>query len=724
MSFISLFCPAFISLALYLNLFNRKRDVLNDLSYYFICNMIVNSIVLLTVRFVFGHEEITWTIVFTIKYLFMSSIVSCILPFIINYLNNNVGKWLLPAKKIIDTGFNKNGEFSFKLLYKKNKKLFNSIIFIASSFLFFYIIEFAIRITAVKIGDFGHNIFMSPFLFTICYYIIFLLFQLYLPRVLSKIFSIINYIFYIVLFIVNYMLLHIKSEALSVGELTNASEGAKYLNFIIKEINVVFIIVVVLIVICAIVNYIFLNRVNIRRRVKPILISLLVIIACYLLGLLVLPSSKNDWENVNTERYYYYNFVNSKRSLAVLGLYEYTYRDMRLSLVNKFSKYGTNEEIETIIKKHHVDIEKNDYTGIFKDKNLVMVMLESIDYATVEEDVMPTFTKILNNGWSFPERYSALSDGGSTILTEYVSQTGLFYNPSLYEDIFKSDYTYSLPNMFNNNGYVTNSMHANSGSYYNRQELHRLLGFNNSYFIKDMNKNGKYVLYNDSQMIDYNELYSKIIPQDKEKFMSFIITITPHGPYDETNTICNENNHNSSQKDCFNYLAEDTDKFIDHLVKKLDNDGLLDDTIIVLYTDHPAYAYDYPEAYLNSLKQIDKNKKIKSIPFVIYNPNLEAKVFNNLIINDTDIVPTLLNMFGIEYNSDDYLGVDMFSSNHKNLALFTDGSWYDGNIYSANQNIDTNTKNYRTNSQYVMDKLELNKMILSNHYYNKNNRNN
>ena len=59
MSFISLFCPAFISLAIYLNLFNRKRDVLKDLSYYFICNMIVNSIVLLTVRFVFGHEEIT-----------------------------------------------------------------------------------------------------------------------------------------------------------------------------------------------------------------------------------------------------------------------------------------------------------------------------------------------------------------------------------------------------------------------------------------------------------------------------------------------------------------------------------------------------------------------------------------------------------------------------------------------------------------------------------------
>ena len=722
MSFISLFCPAFISFAIYLNLFNRKRDVLKDLSYYFICNMIVNAIVLLTVRFIFGHEEITWTIVFTIKYLLMGSIVACILPFIINCLNNNVGKWLLPVKKIIDTGINKNGEFSFKLLYKKNKKLSNNIIFITSSFLFFYIIEIAIRITAIRASDFGLNAFISSFLFTLCYYIIFIVIQIYLPKVLSKIFSVINYIFYILLFIVNYMLIHIKGEALSVGELTNASEGAKYFNFIFKEINIIFIIIIVLAIVCSVINYINLKKCSFRRNYKMFLMTLLASLICLFLGIVLLPGSTDEWENVNSAKYYYNNFVNSKKSLAVLGLYEYTYRELHLSFKNRHNKYGNVDSIKDNLKKYHVNRENNEYTGLFKDKNLIMVMLESIDYVTIDEKAMPTFTNVLNNSWVFPERYSALSDGGSTLLTEYVSQTGLIYDNGFFEDIFKDDYSYALPNMFNKAGYVTNSMHANNGSYYNRQELHNLLGFNNSYFLKDIDE--KYELYNDPQMIDNNELYSKIIPIGNEKFMSYFITITAHGPYDSTNEYCVNANHGKSQKDCFNYVAGDTDSFIEHLIQKLKDDGLLDDTIIVFYTDHPAYAYDYPTSYLNGLNKIDNNHKIKSVPFAIYNPNLEPRSFDDLLVNDTDIVPTLLNLFGIDYNPDDYLGVDIFSQYHKNLSWFTDGSWYDGNIYSANPEVDTSTNSYKDNSQYVWDKLELNRMILSNNYYNKNNRNN
>ena len=718
MSFISLMGPAFISLVIYLNFKNHRKNLLKDMSYYAICNIIINACVLLVVSYVFGHENITWTVQFTLKYLFMASVIATILPFIIRGVFKFVGKWLPPTQEIIETGINKNGRFSVILFCKKNKTLANNIIFILSGLAFFYILEIAARFTAVRISNFGYNVFVSPFLFTMGYFLIFLLIQIYLPRVLAKIFSIVSYMFYIVLFIANYMLLHIKSEALSVGELTNTGEGAKYLNFIVKELNFVFILVIVLAIVSIVINYRYLKRIKVKKQIKPTLIVMGAIVVCYLLGVLLLPTTNNDWETITTPRYYYNNFINSKKSLAVLGLYEYTYRDAYLSLKSRNNTYGNTSEIEAAIAKYHLEREDNQYTGIFKDKNLIMVMLESIDYVVTDKDVMPAFSNVMKNSWNFPNRYSALSSGGSTILTEYVSQTGLLYDQVYYNDIFKNEYDYSLVNLFKQAGYSTNSMHSNFGSYYNRQQLHSVLGYEHSYFLQDMSN--QYELYNDPQLVDNDDLYNKIIPHDQDKFMSYIVTITPHGPYDDTNEFCTKANHDSSQTDCFNYLAGDTDKFVDHLLKRLENDDLLKDTVIVFYTDHPAYAYDYPKDYLNSLKTIDEQKHIKAVPFVIYSQDLGYKSFDNLLFSDIDIVPTLLNMFGIDYNPDDYLGVDLFSKDHMNLSIFTDHTWYDGNVYSGDLEVDTSTESYRNNTQYVNDKLELNSMILSNHYYNKN----
>ena len=124
---------------------------------------------------------------------------------------------------------------------------------------------------------------------------------------------------------------------------------------------------------------------------------------------------------------------------------------------------------------------------------------------------MPTLTNIKNTGIDFVNRYSPSFGGGSTINTEFASLTGL-YATVTEKPIFRYDdnsYDYSLPNLFKNNGYLVNSLHMNTGSFYNRENFHLTLGFENHYALSDLidNTNFEY----DTNLIKNNDSYNYII---------------------------------------------------------------------------------------------------------------------------------------------------------------------------------------------------------------------
>ena len=139
---------------------------------------------------------------------------------------------------------------------------------------------------------------------------------------------------------------------------------------------------------------------------------------------------------------------------------------------------------------------------------------------------------------------------------------------------------------------------------------------------------------------------------------------------------------------------------------------------MLLYTDHQAYSYDYPTDYLDGLPTIDVNKQIKALPFTIYSTNLKWKKIDDILINDFDILPTILNLFGISYNPNYYIGIDIFDETRKNILIFSDGSWYDG--YNYSMYIDDNEKDEETkiNYTYANNINKLSEMMISNNYYN------
>lgn len=567
-----------------------------------------------------------------------------------------------------------------------------------------------LRIMANDIMNFYSFKELCPNLLSISIIVFFIIVLYLLPKKVSKITLIICYIFTLILFIVNYMLLNIKGQTLSVFDLNNASEGMKYLNFILGEINIEFILILFISIVTLIISILLLNKINInlklRKKVLIFIFSFVALIGCQKYALTFLGNYEiGVWGEMTHPKYYYDNYINSNKSLLVTGLYRYTIRDINLYLKDRNESYGNKEEVQKLIEKYNVKEEKNNYSDIFKDKNLIMIMMESIDNIVVNKRTMPTLTYMHENGWNFTGRYT---NNTATLSTEFTSLSGLYFHDNLY----KNYYPLSLPNKFKDVGYITTSTHENNGEFYNRTLLHKNLGFQNSYFLKDILKDNKR-FSEDAQIIENDDIYNSIISKDK-KFMSQITTISGHGPYNN-NYKCQLADISNDERACLEYLSGLTDDMLNSLLKRLKEDDLLKDTVIVIYSDHYPYSYNFSDKELQKNKKIDSNYNIKNLPFIIYAEDIESMDYD-FLINDIDIVPTILNLFGIKYDAKYYIGTDMFSKNHKNLIMLNDYSWYDGNIYNFdNKNVVTDYFIETTN--YTNDKINLNKMIMSLNYY-------
>ena len=416
----------------------------------------------------------------------------------------------------------------------------------------------------------------------------------------------------------------------------------------------------------------------------------------------------SQWNQVQFPRYYYDNFINFNRSFDILGLYGYHMRDVYLYFKNRFSTIGSKEEIEALMDSFDITYEKNDMTGIFKDKNLIMIQLESIDKLVITEETMPNLYYMKKHGWDFTRRYTG---NKSTIASEFVYSTGLYQMGAGY-NINNNTYLTSLPSMLANNGYRTSSVHQNFGYYYNRVNLHKAMGYEESYFLSDLYDD---LPSHDDRVIIYNDdIYSSIISKNYEPFMSLIVTISAHGPYGDNAGFCSGGG--LSERGCLDYLSIMTDQMLGLLLDRLEEDGILDNTVLLIYSDHYPYSYNYTEEDLKVYSSFSVENDIRDLPLVIYSTDINHKEVDTFI-SDVDIVPTVLNLFGIEYDPKKYIGVDIFSSNHKNVCYYSDYSWYDGEIYSMNIDANTESAYITTMSEYVRKKIDLNNMIISNNYY-------
>lgn len=375
-----------------------------------------------------------------------------------------------------------------------------------------------------------------------------------------------------------------------------------------------------------------------------------------------------------------------------LFVYEKNNLDLDLSS-NKL-----NKDIKEYID-NNPGTSKNKYTGMFENKNLIFVVAESFSEIGIDKDRTPTLYKLTNNGFIFDNFYVPYYL--STIGGEFQSLTGLYPN---YSTLTKwksgeNSFPYGLATVFKEKGYNTYAYHAHNGYFQNRYKYLKSLGFDN-FKACNMGLDINCDIWPESDIEMINTSINDYIDSDKP-FMTYYMTVSGHLDYDkESNSIVSKNWDMVKDLDYSDkakaYLATqiELDRAMESLIKKLDDKGILKDTVIVMLADHYPYGLDLDEINELSSYKRDELFEINHNSLVIYNSAMK-----NVNISKTgmpiDVLPTIYNLFDIRYDSRLFAGSDLLSNSDgmvilDNLSWITDKGKYNSLNNKHSDNLDNN----------------------------------
>lgn len=395
----------------------------------------------------------------------------------------------------------------------------------------------------------------------------------------------------------------------------------------------------------------------------------------------------------------YESSTNNLYGSQVAGVYDYYFYDLYHYLFPKTTILEEDEEaaIESFLSYYEeesyvnpIDNETytvtNPATGLASGKNLFIIQLEAINDFIIGLElngqvVMPNLTRLANEGLYYDEFYST-SGIGNTSDCEFSAMTGLYGNGN---DLTIFRYAGSgyetLAKDFKTSGYTTFSMHGNTGDFYYRNYEHlRTLGFDAHYDLEYFETLGDELPLIHTYLSD--EYFFNHVPtllETQSTYFGYAITLTTHSPYVPAPEIPTYDwgtltDLAASYLNYCRYLDGALGLFLDNMEQK----NLLDDLVLVLYTDHTSSLFkpDYDSIMGNDTSALSFRRDLQNVPFIIYNEALFNGTVNHKVCGTTDIYRTLSNLFGL--SSRYHFGIDMMSDepgyiySPRNLDL-----WYD-----------------------------------------------
>jgi lipoteichoic acid synthase len=336
---------------------------------------------------------------------------------------------------------------------------------------------------------------------------------------------------------------------------------------------------------------------------------------------------------------------------------------------------------------------KNEYTGLFEGKNLILICAEAFSDSVVSEELTPTLYRLIHNGFYFSDYYQP-TWGGSTSTGEYSFLTGLAPLDgveTMLETQYNNEY-YTLGNQLMRLGYFSRAYHNGEYDFYSRNLTHENLGYEQFLALGNGLEDISGWWTDDETMFDTTmDTYI-----DQQPFSIYYMTISGHCVYTADKESVSE--HMSTVDAYYGDQLQDTTKYyicyqleledaLTTMVQKLEDAGIADDTVICLTADHYPYGLEntstfgndqdyvtdlYGYTYENSWEQ-DHNT------LIIWSGSLENEDKDMACEISTptyslDIVPTLSNLFGLEFDSRLLVGRDVFSDAEP-LVLWNNYSW-------------------------------------------------
>ncbi|MDF2906182.1 MAG: hypothetical protein K0R34_1503 [Herbinix sp.] len=334
-----------------------------------------------------------------------------------------------------------------------------------------------------------------------------------------------------------------------------------------------------------------------------------------------------------------------------------------------FQALSEQEKDKTIKTLHNyfasvVPTNKNEYTGMFQGYNLIMITAEGFSPYAVHEEKTPTLYRLVREGFVFNNFYTPLWQT-STSDGEYVAMTGLI--PLGTRSMFHGRsnlWPFSLGHQFNQLGVASKAYHNHSYTYYQRNETHTNMGYLWKAKGNGLNLPSDCWPESDLEMIDATvEEYVA-----EEQFHVYYLTVSGHMNYTFSGNSMSAKNKQLVQdlpysEDGKAYIAcqIELDRALEALLSKLEAAGVADRTVIALSADH--YPYGWEKYKLEELAghDIDSNFEIYKNHFVLWNPGMKENIVIDEPCSSLDILPTLSNLFGLEYDSRLLMGQDILS---------------------------------------------------------------
>jgi len=321
----------------------------------------------------------------------------------------------------------------------------------------------------------------------------------------------------------------------------------------------------------------------------------------------------------------------------------------------------------------------NDYTGLLKDRNVIYIMVEALDYAAIDETLTPTLWKMKNEGWDFTSHYTP-KYSCTTGESEFISEMSLIpesevCTPNEYAD---NQWPMAVWSLFENAGYDTAAYHNWKDEFYARRTWYSNSGCQVYRNYDDLSYDTLWGWQSDLEMMELT--VDDWI--DSGHFFTLYVTSSMHFPYDQDSDLGNRylDEINAVHPDyplvLKRYLSKamEFDKAMEYLLQRLEEAGKSEDTMILFFADHHPLNMDVNILY-DHTADVDRREGLNEdrTPFVIYCPGLESQKIDTL--NSTfDILPTVANLCDLNYDPRLYCGTDIFSDQEK-VVYFTNGDW-------------------------------------------------
>ncbi len=375
---------------------------------------------------------------------------------------------------------------------------------------------------------------------------------------------------------------------------------------------------------------------------------------------------------------------------------------------------------------------KNEYTGLLKGGNVIVLCAESFSNLIIDKDLTPTLYKMATNGFVFNNFYGTFKS--VTTNGEYTTCTGLFPDlsrkkvASTFDESIGNYLPYCLGNALKDQGYLAYAYHNYIGEFYNRNLTHTNMG----YTFKSASDGLNITMQWPASDLEMMEQSVDDYISSGQPFTAYYMTFSGHYQYDWYNAMSAKNRSRvehlpySDPVKAFIACNLELEDALTYLIDRLEQEGLMEKTLIVLTNDH--YPYGLKKEQYSELAgyEVDTTFEKYRNSFLCYTKAVDQPVIVDDYCCTADILPTILNLIGYEYDSRLLAGTDVLSDS-PHVAVLETGSYLTNDFrYNADNGVATTHDglpseaskdeiDYWTN--LVEQKMELSREVLNHNYY-------